>query len=332
MARGSNQKLKLIYTLDILKRYSDEDNPINAVDIVEKLAEMGIDAERKSIYNDIAVLEQYGCDIIKTSTPKKGWFIGDREFEVPEIYLLCDAVRSAKFISSKKTRDLLSKLNSMLSIYQSKRGEGSVYFGEQDKCENEELYYNIDKISNAIESKKQIRLINSRRALDSNREIVLTKKQMVVNPYALTWQDDYYYLICNYEKYDNLIHLRLDRISNVEILDTTARHFSKVSEYNDNFDISDYTKKLFGMYTGELSEVEFCCSSKITEQILDRFSKSIFIKKVTKNTFNVTVNAVVSEALVTWIINYGEELKVVKPEKLQEMVIKRAKKVLENYN
>lgn len=331
MARSSNQKLKLIYTLDILKRYSDEGNPINAVDIVSKLAEMGVSAERKSVYDDVAALEQYGCDIIKSSSSKKGWFIGDREFEVPEIYLLCDAVRSAKFISDKKTKELLLKLNSMLSIYQAKRRERSVYFGAQDKCGNEELYYNIDKISNAIEEKKQIRLVNSRRSLNKNREVMRTKKQMVINPYALTWQDDYYYLIGNYEKYDNLIHLRLDRISEVEILETQARHFSQVSEYNENFDISDYTNKLFGMYSGELSEIEFCCNNSITEQVLDRFSENIFIKKVTENSFNFTVKAVVSDALVTWIINYGKDLKVVKPNNLRDMVTDRAKQVLENY-
>lgn len=331
MARRSNQKLKLIYTLDILKRYSDEENPLNAVDILEKLAELGIKAERKAVYDDIAALEQYGCDVIKTSTPKTGWFIGSREFEVPEIYLLCDAVRSARFISAKKTRELLAKLNSMLSVHQSGRLENSVFFGSADKCGNEELYYSIDKISNAIEDGRQIKLIYSSRSFNSDRQVIRTAKEMVINPYALTWQDDHYYLIGNYIKYDNLIHLRLDRISSVEILSQKARHFSEVCEYTEFFDTADYTNKLFGMYSGKLYDVELCCSRSITEQVLDRFSESIFIKKVTKNTFNFTVKAALSDALVTWIINYGADLKVVKPEVLQNMVTERAQKVLENY-
>lgn len=331
MARRSNQKLKLIFTLDILKRYSDEENPLNANDIAEKLADLGVETERKSIYDDIATLEQYGCDIIKTTLPKKGWFIGDREFEVPEIYLLCDAVRSAKFISAKKTRELLGKLNSMLSVYQAKRRENAVFFATADKCGNEELYYSIDKISSAIESKKQIKLEYSSRLFDKNRNVERVGKEMTVNPYALTWQDDHYYLIGNYAKYDNLIHLRLDRISNVEILPQKARHFSEVCEYRDIFDTADYTNKLFGMYSGKLYDVELCCNRNITEQVLDRFSENVFIKKVTKNTFNLTVKAAISDALVTWIINYGTDLKVIKPIVLQEMVIDRAKKVLENY-
>jgi len=332
MPKGRNQKLKLIYVLDILKRYSDEENPVNAVDIAEKLQEYDIEAERKSIYDDIASLEQYGCDIIKTSTPKKGWFIGDREFEVPEIYLLCDAVRSAKFISAKKTRELISKLHSMLSINQLNRNKDSVFFALSDKCENEEIYYSIDKISSAVKSNRQIKLTYSSRKLGTSREVVKYSKEMVINPYALTWQDDSYYLIGNYSKYDNLIHLRLDRISKVEILETKARHFSEVSDYTDVFDIADYTNKLFGMYSGESVDVDLRCNRKISEQVFDRFSENIFIKKVTDTHFEITVKAAISEALVTWVINYGENLKVLKPQILQDMVKQRAQKVLQNYS
>ena len=246
MAKKANQKLKLIYTLDILKKYSDEEHPLNAVDIVEKLDLLGITAERKSVYDDIFQLENYGCDIIKTTLPKTGWFVGDREFEIPEIYLLCDAVRSAKFISAKKTRELLSKLNGMLSVHQAKKRENGVYFTATEKSGNEEIYYNIDKISSAIEKKVQIKIIYSNREFDSSRRIIREGKEMVINPYALCWQDDHYYLIGNYIKYDNLLHLRLDRINSVEITENPLRHFSEVSEYKDFFDTPDYTNKLFG--------------------------------------------------------------------------------------
>lgn len=331
MAKKGNQKLKIIYILDILKRYSDEENPLNAVEIAEKLLGYGIEAERKSIYNDIAQLEDYGCDIIKTTDKRGGWFIGDREFEVPEIYLLCDAVRSAKFISAKKTRELISKLHKMLSVFQVKKRENAVFFSVGSKCGNEELYYNIDSINNAIVNKKQIKLSYFSREFSSDRQVVKKLKEMVINPYALAWQDDHYYLVGNYAKYDNLIHLRLDRISNVEILKSGVRHFSEVSEYTDVFDIADYTDKLFMMHGGELTDIELRCNKKITEQVLDRFSEDIFIKNVTENEFEFTARAALSEALVTWIINYGGNLTVKKPEILKDMVKERAKQVLSNY-
>lgn len=330
MPKRRGQKLKLICVLEILKKYSDEDNPLTASKIAEKLLDYDIEAERKSIYDDIACLEELGYDIIK-AVANSGWFIGDREFEIPEIYLLSDAVRSAKFISAKKTAELIGKLNSMLSVNQVKRREKSVYFGSQDKCGNEEIYYNIDKISSAIEGGAQIMLTYSSRYFDEQREVKFKSKKMLINPYALSWQDDHYYLIGNYDKYDNLLHLRVDRISNVEVLETKAKHFSLVSDYKDFFDTADYTNKLFGMHTGEMCEVELCCNKSITEQVLDRFSEKIFIKKVTENEFCFTIKAALSDALVTWIINYGANIRVNSPEVLREMVKERAREVLKNY-
>jgi len=331
LPRKGNQKLKLIYILDILKKYSDEENPLNSVDIVAKLQEYSIPAERKAIYDDISLLEVYGCDIIKTTIPKTGWFIGDREFEVPEIYLLADAVRSAKFISAKKTRELISKLNSMLSVHQAKNREDGVYFAATEKSGNEEIYYNIDKLNRAITERKQVDIKYSSRFFDENRTVKHAQKEMIINPYALCWQDDHYYLIGNHAKYDNLIHLRLDRIDFLEITKEKARHFSEVSSYTEFFDTADYTHKLFGMHGGALSDVELCCNKKITEQVLDRFGEDLFIKNVTDNEFCFTVKAAVSEALVTWIINYGENLRVVSPENLKEMVKQRALGVLKAY-
>ena len=127
---------------------------------------------------------------------------------------------------------------------------------------------------------------------------------MTVNPYALTWQDDHYYLICNHVKYDDLMHLRIDRIKNAEITGTPVRSFSEVSEYREFFDAADYTAKLFGMYSGKLQEIELCCSDRIAEQVLDRFGEGVFIIRREGGEFKFRVNAAVSDALVTWIINY----------------------------
>ena len=332
MPKRGHQKLKLLYTLDILKKYSDEENPLNASQIVSYLSDFGVEAERKSVYDDIACLEFYGCDIIKCEDSKKGWYIGSCEFELPEIYLLCDAVRSVKFISRKKSRELIKKLSSMLSINQIKKHEKSVYFGDIDKSDNESVYYNIDTISAAIEDKKQIIITYSSRAISEDRKIINESRQMLINPYALAWANDHYYLVGNYAKYDNLIHLRLDRIKKAEKTEKDVRHFSEVSPYKEKFDIADYTGRLFGMYGGELKKVELCADKKIAEQIFDRFSEDIFIKNVTENEFSFSVNVAFSDALVTYIINYGDKLKVISPAELQDMIVKRAEDVLKLYD
>lgn len=328
MAKQYGQKLKILVILDILRKYSDEENPICATDICEKLSEYGISAERKSVYTDIAELCDYGYDIIKC---KKGYFLASREFEEPEIHLLCDAVRTANFITAKKTTELVNKLSSMLSVNQASRLEKGIYFDSESKCTNEQIYYTIHKICEAISNKKQMEVEYGVRKLTQNRSIEYTTKKMVINPYALTWQDDHYYLICNHSKYNNLMHLRLDRIYSSELLETKARYFGEVSEYTDYFNIADYTKKLFGMHGGSEIEIELRCSEKIIEPIIDRFSERIFIKNVADGEFSFTAKAVLSEALVTFIINFGENIRVEKPQILRDMVKERAEKVYKIY-
>lgn len=330
MAR-SEKKLKLLYVLDTLRRFSDEENPINAVEICEKISAQGISAERKSVYDDIEALIDFGYDIIKTTVPKRGYFLAGREFEPPEIYLLTDAVRAANFISAKKTRELTKKLGTMLSIPQAARREKGIYMDSANKCKNEQIYYSIDSISRAISSGRKVRLKYSVRRLNEDRETSVRTKEMVISPYAMTWQDDHYYLIGNYEKYDNLIHLRIDRMRSVEVTGYQSRHFSKVSEYKDFFDVSDYTKKLFGMHGGELCEIELRCSNQILEQIIDRFTEDIFICRSDDTHFTFTISAALSEALITFIMNYALDIEVVSPEILRERIADRAEQILSIY-
>ena len=331
MAKKQGQRLKILYILDFLKRESDEEHPVTAADICEYLDSQGIAAERKSVYADISALTDYGADIVRSGSPR-GWFLASREFEEPEIYLLADAVRTAGFISAAKTRELVKKLDSFVSRYQAQKRENRVYFSSCAKSVNEEIFYGIDKISRAVSEKKKINFEYVNRVLSPDRTIEKQKREMLISPYALTWQDDHYYVIGNYEKYDNLIHLRLDRMYKVEITDMPQRHFSEVSEYTDYFDTPDYTAKLFGMHGGEIYDIELKCSKKIIEQVADRFGEDIFIKKVTDEDFCFTVRAALSDALVSWVISYGDRVKVLDPQILRDMVIGRTEKVLGLYN
>lgn len=329
MPKSWGQKLKILYVLDILKKHSNEQNPLTATAICDLLARQGIEAERKSIYADIESLCDYGCDIIYSSSPK-GYFLGERDFEEAEIYLLSDAVRTAKFISPKKTRELVKKLDSMLSEPQRQKRNKDIYFDYSQKCNNEEIFYNIDKISSAITDGVKVEFDYVSREL-KGREFVDVVKRRKVSPYALTWQDDHYYLICNYEKYDNLMHLRLDRMSKSEKTTEKARHFREVSEYKETFDVADYTNKIFGMFSGDIQTVELCCKKEIAKTVIDRFSENIFITNVTEDEFHFSYKAAISEALVTFIMNFGDSIKVVSPESLKRDIVERAEKILKVY-
>lgn len=331
MAARRGQKVKLLYIIKIMTELTDEEHPLSATEICEKLASYDITAERKAIYDDIECLISFGYDIIQTRVPKNGYFLASRDFELPEVFLLGDAVRTAKFISEKKTRELTSKLDKLLSSHQSKRNISAIYIDSSNKTRNEELFYNIDRINTAIEQGKKIKFTYSKRVLHQGRQIVTESKTRVVSPYAMTWQFDYYYLIGNYEKYDNLMNLRIDRIHSVEVLDEPIRHFGEVSDYCDTFDVADYTKKLFGMFGGNMQEVKLRCSNKILEQVTDRFGDGIFITNVTETTFDFTAKAAVSDALVTWIMNYADAIEVITPIELRNKVKDRAEKILQVY-
>lgn len=329
MSKAYGQKLKILYVLDILKKYSDEQNPVTSNEICEYLDQVGIPAERKSVYKDIEALIDYGYDIIYSQSPK-GYFLASREFEEPEIFLLSDAVRTAKFITPKKTRELVKKFDSMLSVTARKKRNKDIYIDFTKKSNNEEIFYSIDKICDGISEGKKIEFDYVSKELNG-REFVDVIKPMRVSPYALTWQDDYYYLIGNYEKYDNLLHLRLDRMFKTKITDEKARFFGEVSEYKDVFDVADYVGKIFGMFSGKLETIELCCSKKIAKTVVDRFGEKVFITNVTEEEFCFSVKAAVSEALVTFIMNFSDSVKVLKPLELKNMVTARAKKILEMY-
>ena len=331
MAARSGQKIKLFYIVDILKKHSDENHPLNATQICEKLSYEGITAERKAVYDDIECLINYGFDIIKTRSPKNGFFLGEREFEIPEIYLLEDAVKTAKFISAKKTRELVSKLNAMLSKYERKSKEHGIYFDTAGKTDNEEIFYSIDAIGSAIRNGHKVKFRYGIRTISSDRQPKTNYKEHTVSPYAMTWQDDHYYLIANNEKYDNLMHLRIDRMRSVTETDMPVRPMKEVSDYDGEFDVADYTSKLFGMFGGETEEVKLRCSKKIIEQIFDRFGKGIFVSNVTDTHFTFTASAAVSEAFATFIMNYGEDIEVISPSSLRDMIKKRAEQIIKIY-
>ncbi len=331
MAPRYGQKVKILHLIDILQKHTDEDHPLNAAELCEKLAKRGVTAERKSIYDDIEQLIDFGYDIIKTRSPRAGFFLGARDLELPEVYLLADAVRSAKFITPKKTRELVAKLDGMLSVYQAHEREKNIFFDPAGKCDNEELFRLIDGISTAIKNRKKIRFSYSVRTLSDSRQLTKRTREMLISPYAMTWQDDHYYVIGNYEKYDNLLHLRIDRMRKLEVTDQPIRPFSEVSEYKDQFDVSDYTKKLFSMFGGKTETVEMRCSKDILEQVVDRFTDSIFIRNITDTHFEFSVEAAVSDGLIRWAVSYGEKITVLKPDVLREQIRQRAESLLNQY-
>lgn len=332
MAGKSNSKLKLLYIADILRTYTDENHILSAHEICDKLVPYGFDTERKSIYSDIDILTDYGMDIIKTHSPKPGFFLGSGMFETAELRLLRDAVQTADFISAAKTKQLLGKLEDFSSVYQRETLKKQVYFEKKTKTANEKIYYCIDSLDEAIKSEKKVRLLYSRRRLDEKFDTRRESKEFVLSPYALVWSNDHYYLVANNEKYDNLMHLRVDRITSVQILKKDARPFREVSPYVRRFNTADYVEKNFNMFAGEIKKVELRCSTSVLEEMLDRFGERVDIRKSGSDCFILRTEAAITDGLVSWILQFGSKTEVLAPQELKNMLIERIKSIEKLYD
>ena len=333
MADKGYTKMKLLYIKNFLERNSDEDHPVSVDEISDMLENKGITCERKSIYSDVKTLKESGVDIISVRQPKAGYCICTRDFELPELRLLIDAVQAANFITPKKTKELIKKIGTLCSASQATMLERQVYIEKRHKCLNEEIYYNIDIISRAIQSGKRINFVYSKRCLDRETNSITTEeKEFCVSPYAMIWSNDHYYLIGNNQKYDNLMHTRIDRMKKVEIAQERARKFSEVSPYKNFFDSADYSGKIFNMFSGDTQTLEASCDISILEEILDRFGTDTSIRVGgSENGFLLTTKCVVSDGLVSWIMQFGDKIEVTEPKSLREQVRKKAEEISKLY-
>lgn len=318
MGSSNSSKIRLLRLLEILTEKTDEDHPMETAQLLDELAKWDITAERKSIYRDMEALRSVGLDVIFTRTPKCGYFLGERRLQVAEIRLLMDGVLSAGFITHKKSMELVNKLTGTISCYQAAELKNQLYIDHRNKQQNEEIYYTVDIVNRAIVRRKKICFSYNRRILDETGAIRWSTRTFTVSPYALLWYDDRYYLIGNNEKYDNLMHLRVDRMRHVLMLKENCRSFEEVSAYRGHFDVADYAAKLSNAFGGTAMSVELVCEPELLETVLDRFGQEIDIRRRPDHRFSFRVKMAVSDGLVKELLNFGTGIEVVSPKMLRE--------------
>lgn len=327
----NSKKIKTILIYKYLYKYSDAQNPISSSRLIELLGEEGVECERKSIYSDIKALNECGVKVVSTRTPRRGFYLDSREFRVPEVRLLIDAVNSAPFITPQMTRALADKLKGLLSQKQAKSLSFQVYRDDVNKCDNEGIYNIIDTLDKAINSRRLVRLKYRTRKIDKENKKSFTTKLFTLSPYALIWKNDKYYLVCNKSSHDNLMNLRLDRIRDIMILDSPARPVGECSEYK-NYDAADYSAKMFNMFTGSVETVTLKCDLDLREQILDRFGPSVPLTATDVDHFKTDVQVAVSDGFVSWIMQFGDMIEVLSPASLAELVRDKAQKIAAVYS
>ena len=327
MSSNSQIKHKILYIMKILKEKSNEENPLTVYDLIEELAHYGITAERKSIYSDIEILTSFGMDIICEKGRTNKYFVGTRDFELPELKLLVDAVQASKFITHKKSEVLIKKIERLTNVYEAKELQRQVIVADRAKTINESIYYNIDEIHKAIDKDNQIRF----RYFDFNtdKEIIFRNEGdwYQVSPYALIWNEDNYYMQAHHPKYDDISNFRVDRMDKVEICDETRL---KTNGFVD-LEISDYSKIVFNNFLGETQKVKLLFDDTLVNVVIDKFGKTVGLQKQPDGKFIINVEIAVTPTFLGWVFMFGDKVKILEPIGVTEMFISHCQNALSIY-
>ena len=314
---GENQKLKMLYLVKIFEEETDDLHALTMPEIRDRLAEYGVNADRKTLYEDFDVLRGYGVDIIAEKEGRNCLYhLGSRDFELPELKLLVDAVQSSRFITDKKSKELIKKLESLVSRHEGSRLQRQVLIAGRVKTMNESIYYNVDKIHEAIGSNRQI----SFRYFDWNldKEMVPRRDGRLyrLSPWSLMWDDEKYYLVAFDSEHGSIRHYRVDKMTGISMLDEPREGQEAFSRFN----IAHYTNTLFGMYAGDETKVTIEAENAMVGVLIDRFGKDIIIAPVDRDHFRTTVTVAVSSHFLGWIMSLDGDVRIVAPDSVVDLM------------
>ena len=309
MSKSANQKTKLLHLCRMLLRQTDEEHPLTVPQIIEGLARLDIKAERKSIYDDLEALRQFGLDVQSRKGKFPGWFVGNRDFELPEVKLLMDAVQSSRFITQKKSDALLRKLEGLASVHQAGQLQRQVYVAGRIKVMNESIYYNVDKLHTAIAGQKAITFKYFDYDIARNKVFRQEGKRYVVSPYGLIWNSENYYLVAFDHAHRELRHYRVDKMTEIVVtgLDREGRE-----QYPD-FQLAEYGQKHFGMYSGQEMKVTLRGRRDKASLVWDRFGQDVILVPDGEEHFTVTLPVVMSPQFFGWLLGLDGSVTLIGP-------------------
>ena len=308
MPKSDNQKLKIFHILDYLERNSSADHPVRAAELIEILEKRhNILCERKSVYSDIAALQDYGIDIVSIPGKKGGYYIASRNFELPELKLLIDAVQSSRFLTEKKSRELIEKLCNQCNEHDARLMKRDVVVSGRVKSMNETIYYNVDAIQDAISQNRQISFRYFDWDLNGKRKY--REKDYVASPYGLCQDNENCYLLAFSDRH-GITSYRVDRMADIQILDTSRVPCPELTGKK----LTEHANRLFQMYSGEATNVKLRFHRSLVNVVVDRFGRDIMLIPDGEEHFVFTVNVAVSPMFLSWVIGFGTKARILHPQ------------------
>ena len=311
MARSSYQKLKPLYIMNYLLQNTDEDHPVTVNQIISYLEAQGISAERKSIYSDIEALQYFGLDIVQAGSGRScGYYVAHRNFELPELKLLVDSVQSSKFITHKKTALLIRKIETLASAHEAQLLNRQVFVKNRIKTMNESIYYNVDEIHNGISKNKKIRFLYFEYNVQKERQYRRNGEYYVVSPFALTWDDENYYMVAYDSDAAMIKHYRVDKMEKISVLEEDRDGLAAYQA----LDMALYARKTFGMFTGQEEQVVLRFENHLVGAVLDRLGRDVFIIPDGPDHFTVRTDVIVSPQFFAWVFGFGSSAQIIGPQ------------------
>ena len=320
------QKLKLLRLYEMLMKETDEAHPMSTYDIIEKLAKEGINVKRKTLYEDIEVLNANGYEVMQVRKKCNMYYVADRSFDTAEVRILLDAVEASSFITPEKTSLLVDKIAALAGSLRGDVIKKNIAVFDTTKRDNEQIYYNVFNINEAIIDKKKISFNYYKLDAKGNKVAMHEGKPYTVNPIATVVSNDNYYLVCSNEKYDNVAHFRIDRMEKVSITDKAVT----IPENLKDFDIRKRKKELFSMFLGKEKSVTFEIDKDIVEVIFDKFGKNTSLSPYGEN-YRFTADVQISDMFYGWCCAFGEKIKIIAPKEIRDEYVAKLNKIADLY-
>lgn len=307
----SDSKARILQVYKILVQESDSEHYITIQQIIDRLEELGIKSFRKTVISDIDELIGFGIDIECVKSTQNRYYMKSNIFTLSELKLLVDAVEASQFITQAKSAELIDKLSSLTSSHSAESLCRHIFLSKRLKSENEEIYDVVDKIHAAINQNRQISFLYYEYDGEKNRMFRNNGERYTFSPYGMTWEDGRYYVIGFSVKHSKIITFRADRISGVEVLNDVSVPKPK------NFNIADFSGKLFRMYGGETAVVTLKCKNEVMKSVIDRFGTDVQTFPASKGYFNAVVEVGAGQTFFGWVFQFGGDIKIVKPAKIK---------------
>ena len=311
MPKSDNQKLKLLYIRDYLERNSDERHPVGAQELIEMLSRHDIECERKAVYSDIRALQDFGLDILNRRGKSGGYYIASRNFELPELKLLIDAVQSSRFLTEKKSRELIAKLCRECNRYDESLMHRDVVIDRRVKSMNETIYYNVDAIQEAIARGVQIRFRYFDWNIDGTRRY--RDRDYQASPYGLCQDNENCYLLAHSPRH-GVTHYRVDRMTDIQLTEEKRVPCPELTGAR----LVEHANQLFQMYSGTRASVKLRFHRSLTNVVIDRFGHDIMLIPDGEDHFTFLVDVAVSPMFLSWIIGFGEKAQIVYPQSVAD--------------